>query len=229
MSSASQRQNSEGHRKRLRQKFLKSGLEGFHDYEIVELLLTLGTPRRDCKASAKEVLKKFGSLRSVLEAPAEELSTVYGIGSNNVIGLKLAQAIALRFLRDKVVGQDFLRSSEEVIDYLRLNLRDRNREVFLVVFLNGRNQIMAMEELFAGTLTTSAVYPREVIERTLKNKAAALVLVHNHPSGNSQPSTEDLKITKRLKDAADSIDVTIHDHIIIAGDNFYSFADHGIL
>ena len=229
MRSASQRQNSEGHRKRLRQKFLKSGLEGFHDYEIVELLLTLGTPRRDCKASAKEVLKKFGSLRSVLEAPAEELSTVYGIGSNNVIGLKLAQAIALRYLRDKVVGQDFLRSSEEVIDYLRLNLRDRNREVFLVVFLNGRNQIMAMEELCAGTLTTSAVYPREVIERTLKNKAAALVLVHNHPSGNSQPSTEDLKITKRLKDAADSIDVTIHDHIIIAGDNFYSFADHGIL
>ena len=135
MSSASQRQNSEGHRKRLRQKFLKSGLEGFHDYEIVELLLTLGTPRRDCKASAKEVLKKFGSLRSVLEAPAEELSTVYGIGSNNVIGLKLAQAIALRYLRDKVVGQDFLRSSEEVIDYLRLNLRDRNREVFLVVEL----------------------------------------------------------------------------------------------
>ena len=219
----------EGHRKRLRKRFLKSGLEGFHDYEIVELLLTLGTPRRDCKASAKEVLKKFGSLRGVLEAPAEELTTIHGIGANNVIGLKLSQAIALRYLSDKVVGQDFLRSSEEVVDYLRLNLRDRSREVFLVIFLNGRNQITAMEEMFEGTLTTSAVYPREVIDRTLKNKAAALVLVHNHPSGNSQPSKEDLDITKRLKDAAASIDVSIHDHLIIAGDDFYSFADHGIL
>ncbi len=219
----------EGHRKRLRQKFLKSGLDGFHDYEIVELLLTLGTPRRDCKVPAKQALKKFGSLRGILEAPAEELATVYGIGPNNVIGLKLAQAIALRYLNDRVIGKDFLRSSEEVVDYLRLNLRDRTREVFLVVFLNGRNQITAMEELFAGTLTTSAVYPREVIDRTLKNKAAALVLVHNHPSGSPQPSKEDLDITKRLKDAAASIDVTIHDHIIIAGDTFYSFADHGIL
>ena len=219
----------EGHRKRLRKRFLKSGLEGFHDYEIVELLLTLGTPRRDCKASAKEVLKKFGSLRGVLEAPAEELTTIHGIGANNVIGLKLSQAIALRYLSDKVVGQDFLRSSEEVVDYLRLKLRDRSREVFLVIFLNGRNQITAMEEMFEGTLTTSAVYPREVIDRTLKNKAAALVLVHNHPSGNSQPSKEDLDITKRLKDAAASIDVSIHDHLIIAGDDFYSFADHGIL
>jgi DNA repair protein RadC len=116
-----------------------------------------------------------------------------------------------------------------VVDYLRLNLRDRSREVFLVIFLNGRNQITAMEEMFEGTLTTSAVYPREVIDRTLKNKAAALVLVHNHPSGNSQPSKEDLDITKRLKDAAASIDVSIHDHLIIAGDDFYSFADHGIL
>ena len=219
----------EGHRKRLRKRFLKSGLEGFHDYEIVELLLTLGTPRRDCKGSAKEVLKKFGSLRGVLEAPTEELATIHGIGANNVIGLKLSQAIALRYLSDKVVGQDFLRSSEEVVDYLRLKLRDRSREVFLVIFLNGRNQITAMEEMFEGTLTTSAVYPREVIDRTLKNKAAALVLVHNHPSGNSQPSKEDLDITKRLKDAAASIDVSIHDHLIIAGDDFYSFADHGIL
>lgn len=133
----------EGHRKRLRQKFLKSGLDGFHDYEIVELLLTLATPRRDCKATAKKALKQFGSLRGVLEAPAEELATVYGIGPNNVIGLKLAQAIALRYLNDKVIGKDFLRSSEEVVDYLRLNLRDRTREVFLVVFLNGRNQITA--------------------------------------------------------------------------------------
>ncbi|MFQ6607044.1 MAG: DNA repair protein RadC [Fidelibacterota bacterium] len=229
MDSISQRQNGEGHRQRLREKFLNSGLEGFHDYEIVELLLTLGTPRKDCKIPAKEALKKFGSLRGILEAPADELTTLPGIGVKNVFGLKLAQAIALRYLNDRVMGEDFLRSSEEVMNYLRLNLRDRKREVFLVIFLNGRNQITAMEELFVGTLTTSAVYPREVIDRTLKNKAAALVLVHNHPSGSPQPSKEDLDITRRLKEATAAIDVTIHDHIIIAGDIFYSFADHGVL
>ena len=221
--------SSEGHRKRLRGKFLKTGLDGFHDYEIVELLITLGTPRKDCKKTAKEALKKFGSLRGVLEASATELEEINGLGSKNIFGLKLAQAIAIRYLRDRAIGKDYLRSSGEVIDFLKVNLRDRSKEVFMVLFLNGRNQIIAMEELFEGTLTASAVYPREVVERTLKNKAAALVFVHNHPSGNPQPSKEDIEITKKLKDAAKSIDVVIHDHIIIAGDNIYSFSDHGLV
>ena len=223
------KKSSEGHRQRLRDKFLNSSLEGFHDYEIIELLLTLGTPRKDCKQSAKEALMKFGTLKAVLEADAVDLKTVRGIGDKNVFGLKIAQAVARRYLADSVVDKDFIRSSKEVLEYLQHNLRDKNREVFMVIYLNGRNQIIKMEEVFEGTLSTSAVYPREVVKRALDNEAAALVFVHNHPSGNPNPSKEDLAITNKLKEASQSIDVVVHDHLIIAGNEVYSFADHGLI
>lgn len=218
-----------GHRRRLRGKFLKSGFEGFHDYEIVELLLTLAQPMKDCKPMAKAALRKFGSSRAVLEAYAKELSEVKGLGPNNIFGLRLARDIARRYLAERIEGKDFLQSSQEVMDYLKVSLRDRSREVFMVIYLNGRNQIMSMEEVFEGTLTTSVVYPREVVKQALNHEAAALIFVHNHPSGNPQPSKDDLEITKKLKDAVSTIDVSIHDHIIIAGDETYSFADHGLI
>ena len=223
------KKSSEGHRQRLRDKFLNSSLEGFHDYEIIELLLTLGTPRKDCKQSAKEALMKFGTLKAVLEADAVDLKTVRGIGDKNVFGLKIAQAVARRYLADRVVDKDFIRSSKEVLEYLQHNLRGKNREVFMVIYLNGRNQIIKMEEVFEGTLSTSAVYPREVVKRALDNEAAALVFVHNHPSGNPNPSKEDLTITNKLKEASQSIDVVVHDHLIIAGNEVYSFTDHGLI
>ena len=192
-------------------------------------MLTIGTPRKDCKQPAKNALKKFGSLKAVLETDSKELKEIKGIGDNNVFGLKIAQAVARRYLADRVIDKDFIRSSDEVLDYLQHNLRDKKREVFLVIYLNGRNQILKLEELFKGTLSTSAVYPREVVKRALDNNAAAIVLVHNHPSGNSTPSQDDLAITKKLKEATQSIDVSVHDHLIIAGNDVYSFADHGIL
>ena len=222
-------QKNKGHRQRLREKFLKSGLDGFHDYEIIELLLTIGTPRKDCKQPAKEAFKKFGSLKAVLEADPKDLKEIKGIGENNIFGLKIAQAVSRRYLADRVINKDFIRSSDEVLEYLKHNLRDKNREVFLVIYLNGRNQIMKMEVVFEGTLSTSVVYPREVIKRALDNDAAALVFVHNHPSGNPNPSQDDLTITKKLKEAAQSIDISVHDHLIIAGDELYSFADHGLI
>ena len=220
---------NEGHRQRLRHKFLKSGLDGFHDYEIIELLLTLGTPRKDCKSVAREALKKFGTLKSVLEADPSKLKEIKGIGDNNVFGLKITQAVSRRFLADRIMDQDFMRSSEEVMEYLKHNLRDKTREIFMVIYLNGRNQILQMEELFEGTLTTSAVYPREVVKRALDHAAAALVFVHNHPSGNPKPSQDDITITKKLKEAAEEIDVSVHDHLIIAGNEVYSFADNGLI
>ncbi|HBN45026.1 MAG TPA: DNA repair protein RadC [Candidatus Marinimicrobia bacterium] len=220
---------NEGHRQRLREKFLKSGLDGFHDYEIIELLLTLGQPLKDCKPMAKAALKKFGSLKAVLEADTAELKAIKGIGDKNVFGLKITQAVSRRYLADRIMDKDFVRSTDEVMDYLKHNLRDKSREVFLVIYLNGRNQILKMEELFAGTLTTSVVYPREVVKRALDNDAAALVFVHNHPSGNPNPSQDDLTITKKLKEASQSIDVSVHDHLIIAGNEVYSFADHGLI
>ena len=221
--------SNEGHRQRLREKFLKSGLDGFHDYEIIELLLTLGTPRTDCKQQAKDALRKFGSLKEVLEAEHAGLKEIKGIGDKNVLGLKIAQAVSRRYLADRVLDKDFVRSSDEVLDYLKHNLRDKNREIFLVIYLNGRNQILKMEELFEGTLSTSAVYPREVVRRALVNDAAALVFVHNHPSGNPNPSQDDLTITKKLKKDAQTIDMSVHDHLIIAGNGVYSFADHGLI
>jgi DNA repair protein RadC len=220
---------NEGHRQRLRHKFLKSGLDGFHDYEIIELLLTLGTPRKDCKSVAREALKKFGTLKSVLEADPSKLKEIKGIGDNNVFGLKITQAVSRRFLADRIMDQDFMRSSEEVMEYLKHNLRDKTREIFMVIYLNGRNQILQMEELFEGTLTTSAVYPREVVKRALDHAAAALVFVHNHPSGNLKPSQDDITITQKLKEAAEAIDVSVHDHLIIAGNEVYSFADNGLI
>ena len=221
--------SNEGHRQRLREKFLKSGLDGFHDYEIIELLLTLGTPRTDCKQQAKDALRKFGSLKEVLEAEHAGLKEIKGIGDKNVLGLKIAQAVSRRYLADRVLDKDFVRSSDEVLDYLKHNLRDKNREIFLVIYLNGRNQILKMEELFEGTLSTSAVYPREVVRRALVNDAAALVFVHKHPSGNPNPSQDDLTITKKLKKAAQTIDMSVHYHLIIAGNDVYSFADHGLV
>jgi DNA repair protein RadC len=221
--------SNKGHRQRLREKFLKSGLDGFHDYEIIELLLTLGTPRTDCKQPAKDALKKFGSLKAVLEGNSKDLKEIKGIGDHNVFGLKLTQDVARRYLADRIVDMDYIRSSEDVLDYLRHNLRDKSKEVFMIIYLNGRNQILKMEKLFEGTLNTSAVYPRELVKRALENDASALVLVHNHPSGNSSPSQDDLTITKKLKDAVKTIDIYIHDHLIIAGNDVYSFADHGLI
>ncbi|MAD51601.1 MAG: DNA repair protein RadC [Candidatus Marinimicrobia bacterium] len=220
---------NDGHRQRLREKFLTKGLNGFHDYEIIELLLTLGTPRSDCKQPAKDALKKFGSLKAVLEADPKELKTIKGIGNNNIFGLKLSQEVARKYLADRIIDMDYIRSSEDVLDYLRHNLRDKSQEIFMVIYLNGRNQILKMETLFEGTLNTSAVYPREVIKRALENDASALVLVHNHPSGNPNPSQDDLTITKKLQDAVKTIDIYIHDHLIIAGNDMYSFADHGLI
>jgi len=221
--------DNKGHRQRLREKFLTNGLNGFHDYEIIELLLTLGTPRTDCKQPAKDAMQKFGSLKAVLEADSKELKTIKGIGDNNVFGLKLSQDVARKYLADRIVDLDYVQSSDDVLDYLKHNLRDKNREIFMVIYLNGRNQILKVEQLFEGTLSTSAVYPREVVKRALANDAAALVLVHNHPSGNPNPSQDDLAITKKLKDAALAIDVSVHDHLIIAGNDVYSFADHGLI
>ena len=204
-------------------------MQGFHDYEVIELLLSLGTPRKDCKQPAKDALKKFGSLNAVLEADIDELQLIDGIGPSNVFGLKLTQTVARRYLADRVIGQNIVTSSEEVLDYLKHNLNDKKQEIFSVIYLNGRNEIIGTEELFQGSLTSSAVYPREVIKKVIKQNAAALIFVHNHPSGNINPSDDDIKITKKLKEAAATIDVSVHDHFIIAGNDYYSFADNNLI
>ena len=219
----------QGHYSRLRQRFLSAGIDGFLDYEVVELLLKLADNRRDQKITAKLLLNTFKSLRGVLEASPEQLQKIKGIGDANIFGLKLVQSVARRYLKEQIIGENYIQSSENVLDYLRHNLRDRGREVFLVVLLNGRNQVLDIVELFEGTLTASAVYPGEVIKLILEKDAAAVIFVHNHPSGNPNPSKDDQNLTRKLKAACSTFDVQLHDHLIIAGNEYTSMADKGMV
>ncbi len=216
-----------GHRERLRQKFLSHGLEKMTDEETIELLLTLGTPRRDCKQIARETLRRFDGLAGVLEAPMDQLRKVPGIGPKNALGLKLVHEVARRFLQERLKGREFLSSSKEVYEYLLHSLRDLKKEVFKVIFLNGRNEVIQVETLFEGSLTSSAVYPREVIKSALDHHAAALVFAHNHPSGDPTPSTQDFAITRDLFLAGKIMSIQVLDHLIIGRNHYYSFADQG--
>lgn len=217
----------EGHRNRLREKFLASGLDGFHDYEVIELLITLATPIKDCKEQAKAALKRFKTLQGVIEASPEQLQEIKGIGPKNIFGIKFVRAVAERYLQKKLIRKDPIRSSKELFDYLFHSLRDKKREIFKVVFLDAQNRIITMEDLFEGTLTASSVYPREVVQTALRHHAAGLFLVHNHPSGEPKPSREDKRITRELIHACRVMGITVHEHLIIGDNTYFSFADHG--
>ena len=218
-----------GHRERLRQRFLEGGFERFSDEEVVEFLLTLGTPRADVKLPAREALKQFGSLSGVLSAPAEKLTKIKGIGSKNALYLKFVHQIAGRYLNDKAVGKTFFGSSQTVFDYLFHSMRDLKREIFKVLFLNRKNELIYEQDVFLGSLTGSAVYPREIMTLALERRAAALVFVHNHPSGDPAPSVEDRRLTRDLIWAAKLLSIQIVDHIIIGHNTYYSFADQGLI
>jgi DNA repair protein RadC len=220
---------TEGHRKRLREKLIKSGITSFHDYEIVELLLTLGTPRKDCKQQAKAAIKKFKTLRGVLEAPLEELQEIKGIGPHNVFGIKFVQEVAREFLKEKILRKPICKSSKEVFDYLYHSMRDLRKEVFKVIFLDGKNHIIDIDDLFEGTLNISSVYPREIIKSAIKHNAASLIFVHNHPSGSPEPSQNDKEITKELVAASNTMQIKVLDHIIIGDNRYFSFADEGLI
>lgn len=218
-----------GHRWRLRQKFLKGGLTGFLDYEIVELLLTLGTPRRDCKMQAREAIKRFKTLRGVLEAEAGELQEIEGIGPHNIFGIKLVQEVSRRFLKERMMSKPICHSPQEVFDYLYHTLRDLKQEKFKVIFLDAKNQIIEEKTFFEGTVDSSAVYPREIIKSALKYGASSLIFVHNHPSGDPEPSPSDKEITKELVFAAHLMQIRVLDHIIIGNNRYFSFADKGLI
>jgi len=219
----------EGHRKRLREKFIKSGLKGFHDYEIIELLLTLGTPRKDCKQPAKEAIKRFKNLRGVLEAPDEELQQIEGIGPHSVFGIRLVQAVAREFLKEKIIDKPIYKSAQEVFDYLYHSMRDLRKEVFKVIYLNSQNQIIETEDLFEGTPDRSFILPRGVMEKAIRHNAVSLIFVHNHPSGNPEPSTSDKELTRDLLYAASIMQIKVLDHIIIGDNRYFSFAGEGLI
>jgi len=218
-----------GHRKRLREKFIKGGLAGFHDYEIIELLLSLGTPRRDCKQQAKEAIKRFKTLRGVLEASTEELQQISGIGPHSAFGIKLVQEVAREFLKERIINKPVYKSSQEIFDYLYHSMRDLSKEVFKVIHLNSQNQIVDTVDLFKGTVNSSAVSRREVVEDALKHGASSLIFVHNHPSGNPDPSQSDKELTRDMVYAGCIMQIRVLDHIIIGNNKYFSFAGEGMI
>jgi DNA repair protein RadC len=219
----------EGHRRRLREKFLKSGLDGFHDYEIVELLFTLGRPRKDCKAEAKEAIRRFKTLRGVLEARPDELEEIKGIGPHSVFGIKFMHAVARKFLEEKSLEKPVCNSSHEIYEYFKHSMRDLKKELIKVVYLDSQNHIVEIKDLPQGTVDSSFVYPREVIEGAIRCGAVSLVLVHNHPSGNPTPSSADKELTRNMVYAGAVMQIKVLDHIIIGDDRFYSFAGEGLI
>ena len=229
MKSDSAMHKGSGHRQRLRERFLKSGVDGFHDYEIIELLLTLATPRKDCKDTAKRALQRFQSLPGVLEATDAQLCEVEGIGQRNIFGLKLIKAVSERYLAKKLEKKNPLNNSGDLFDYLNHRIRDKQREYFEAIFLDAKNRVLETKTLFRGTLTASSVYPREVVRAALDHKAAALIFAHNHPSGDPKPSREDRTITRKLVFACRVVDIVVHEHIVIGDNRFFSFADHGYI
>ena len=219
---------SAGHRKRLREKFLESGFSGFLDYEIVELLLTLGTPRKDCKQTAKDAIEKFKSLKGVLDADISELTTINGIGSSNAIGLTLFKAIAERYSKEKISFKILLNSSKLVAEYLQSKIGNKKEEHFMILYFDTRNKLIN-EEISIGTLNASLVHPREVFKKAIRDNVAQIIIAHNHPSGDSKPSEDDISTTKRLIDTGKLVGISIIDHLIITSGNYFSFKEKGMV
>ena len=220
----------EGHRQRLRDKFLAQGIEAFTDAEIIELLLTFGTPRSDCKEAARALLTQFGSLPAVLDAAPVQLQQVKGVGPKNTFALHFIQGVARRYLRQRVVGKEYIRSSREVADYLIHSMRGLQHEVLTVVFLDAAHAVLDATVVAEGTVTVNTIYPRELVKAALARNASALVIAHNHPSGSLTPSRQDSELTRSLYLVCSFMHLDLLDHLIIgAGDQVYSFADQGVM
>jgi len=217
-----------GHRGRLRDRFLDSGIAGLSDIEILELLLSFGTPRSDCKEAARELLNQYGAFSKVLDAPDYSLLKVKGIGPKNSFALQFIQAVARHYLKDRIRGKRYLHSSKEVADYLIHSMRGLKIEVLTVLFLDSSHAIIDSEIVAEGTLNVNTIYPREIIKRAMDYHSAALILAHNHPSGSLSPSKQDIKLTKTLFLLCSCMQIQLLDHLII-GDGTYSFADDGLM
>ena len=219
----------QGHRKRLRERFLINGLDGFLDYEIVELLLTLGTPRKDCKQMAKDAIQEFKGLHGVLDASLEELQRIKGIGPSNAFGIKLFQAVSERYAKEKISTKISLNSSIEVADFLRQKIGKEKKEHFFILMLDSRNRLIKDMDISIGILNANLIHPREVFKEVIDNSAASIILAHNHPSGDPEPSSEDVAITRRLEEAARIFDIEILDHVIVTRDTFVSLKEQNLM
>jgi DNA repair protein RadC len=218
----------EGHRRRLRERFLQSGLEGFLNYEIIELLLTLGTPRKDCKQSAKEAIAKFNGLSGVLDSTIDELQQIKGIGPSNAFGIKLFQALSERYSKEKIEPKILLESPRAIFEYLREKIGREKKEHFLMLCLDSRNKLI-VDEISIGTLNASLIHPREVFNLAILHHASHMVVAHNHPSGDPLPSEDDIATTRRLMNAGKILGISVIDHIIVSKDRYTSLKEAGLI
>ena len=205
-----------GHRQRVRERFLKLGGDALADYELLELALQLAIPRKDTKALAKTLLREFGSFSAVFNASETRLAKINGLGATSIAHLKVIQAVAARFGRDRIDhDMPILSSWNQLIDYCRSQMAYQPIEQFRILFLDKKNRLIADEVQQTGTVDHTPVYPREVIKRSLELSATALILVHNHPSGDPAPSSADIRMTREIGDIAKPLGIVLHDHIII--------------
>jgi len=217
------------HRKRLRQRFLAGGADALPDYELLELLLTLAIPQKDVKPLAKSLIARFGSFNQVLTASPEALQEVDGIKEAAATALKVIQASAQRLARQEVMNRPVLASWDKLLDYCHISLAHRDIEQFHLLFLDRKNVLIADEAQQKGTVDHTPVYPREVVKRALELNATAIIMVHNHPSGDPTPSRADIEMTKLVRDAAKAVGITLHDHLVIGKKGHASFKSMNLL
>lgn len=220
-----------GHRQRLRSRFLSGGGKDMPDYEFLELLLMIAIPRRDVKPLAKQLIKKFGTFAGVVNAPLEELLAVDGIKENSAAVLKIVKESALRMSWQNLQNDDVpvISNWDVMVDYARMAMSHLDVEEFRIVFLNSKLKVIAEEVQQRGTINQVAIHPREVIRAAINHGATAIILMHNHPSGDTTPSKSDIDITKQVAEAAKLVNISVLDHLIVSKFTVYSFKDHGII
>jgi DNA repair protein RadC len=218
-----------GHRERLRKRFRDAGPDALPDYELIELVLFRAVPRRDTKPLAKAILARFGTFAEAMNAPDELLKEVPGLGEAAITEIKLVRAAALRLVRGEVLERPVLGSWSQVLDYCRASMGFEPKEQFRILFLDKRNQIIADEVQQEGTVDHTPVYVREVVKRALELSATAIVLVHNHPSGDPTPSRADIEMTKQIVQSAKNLGIVVHDHIIVGKQGHASFRGLGLI
>ncbi len=218
-----------GHRNRLRERFLKGGREALAEYELLELLLFMAIPRKDVKPLAKELIKTFGSFSGVIHAQPDTLKQTAQLTDSSIIALKIIKAASFELMKQDLINKPVLSNWQHLLDYLQATMAHEKREMLRLLFLNKKNELIADEIQQTGTIDHTHVYVREVIGRALELGATALILVHNHPSGRSEPSPDDVEMTNDVIDAAKPLNIKIHDHVIISKNGYYSFKNDGMI